>query len=326
MILDVALSKYCDLIPIERYTQMAARGGVMDLPPHSLIDLTHKLADFLTSVYTLIKDRVLACRVLHADETPHKMLERSPTKNWYLWGFSTAKLCFLDCRDTRSGDVSSELLMNSACEVLITDVYSGYGKSVREVNLSRQNQGKNLLVNANCNAHSRRYFFKSRLQYKEAEFYLDQYQHIYRLNAESKGKTSEEILDWREKMKSYFEAMKTRAEEELPRYPKGNKYLKALSYFLENYKGLTVFLSDHEVPIDNNAQERLLRSHVVGRKTWYGTHSERGGQTAAILFSIVETCKLNDVNPREYFKNLVQDLLQGKNPYTPCDYKNFSQS
>ena len=95
----------------------------------------------------------------------------------------------------------------------------------------------------------------------------------------------------------------------------------ALNYFLENYDGLTLFLTEPEVPIDNNSQERLLRSHVVGRKTWYGTHSERGAETAAVLFSIVETCKLNKVNPREYFKQLVEDLLAKKPAYTPYDYK-----
>jgi hypothetical protein len=60
---------------------------------------------------------------------------------------------------------------------------------------------------------------------------------------------------------------------------------------------------------------------VVGRKTWYGTHSKRGALTAAILFTIVETCKLNQVNPREYFKDLVKDMLAGAQPYTPEYYK-----
>ena len=115
--------------------------------------------------------------------------------------------------------------------------------------------------------------------------------------------------------------MRAQAMEELVSYPKGNQYEKALSYYLNNYDGLTVFLKDVEVPIDNNAQERLLRSHVVGRKTWYGTHSEQGAETAAILFSIVETCKLNGVNPREYFPALIKDLLDGKKPYTPVDFK-----
>lgn len=326
MILDVVLSKYCDLIPIERYVQMAGRGGLIDLPPNSLIDLTHKFASFVEEVYSQIRAGVLKARVLNADETPHRMLEGSGKKTWYLWGFSTPEYCFLDCRDTRSGDVASDVLLKSACEVLLTDVYSGYGKATRVVNVARQLEGKVPVENAYCNGHARRYFFKPRLRYPEAEFYLQQYHEIYKLNSESKGKPPDEVLKLRSQMSFYFESMRARALEELPRYPRGNKYGKALNYFLDNYDGLTLFLTEPDVPIDNNAQERLLRSHVVGRKTWYGTHSEQGAKTAAILFSIVETCKLNGVNPREYFKDLVQDLLASKNPYTPNNYKGFAKN
>ncbi len=58
-------------------------------------------------------------RVLHAEETPHNMLEGSSTKSWYLWGFSTVNNCFLECHDTRSGDVASNMLMASSCEVIV---------------------------------------------------------------------------------------------------------------------------------------------------------------------------------------------------------------
>jgi transposase len=326
MILDVTLSKYCDLIPVERYVAMAKRGGLIDLPPHSLIELTHALAAFVSGAYDRIKMHVMLARVLQADETPHRMLEGSEKKSWYLWGFSTPELCFLECHDTRSGDVASEILLKSACEVLLTDVFSGYAKATRLANEVRLNEQRVLIQNGHCNAHARRYFFKPRHKYKEAHFYLDHYHHIYQLNSDGAGKTHAEILELRAQMKPHYEAMRTKAMEELPRYPNKNKYAQALNYFLENYQGLTLFLNQPDVPIDNNGQERLLRSHVVGRKTWYGTHSERGAQTAAILFSLVETCKLNDVNPREYFKNLAEDLLAGKNPYTPREFKDLRQS
>ncbi len=115
--------------------------------------------------------------------------------------------------------------------------------------------------------------------------------------------------------------MRERARLEWAQYPEQSKYAKAIRYFLENYEGLTLFLENPDVPIDNNLQERLLRSHVVGRKTWYGTHSERGALTAAILFTLVESCKLIQVNPREYFKQLVRDLLAGCAAYTPYEFK-----
>jgi len=321
MIVDVALSKYCDLIPIERYVAMAARGGVKDLPPQSLIELTHSFADFLSSAYLRIKKRVLESRVLNADETPHKMLEGSDKKSWYLWGFSTPEHCFLECHNTRSGDVASEVLLKSRCEVLVTDVYSGYGKAVRITNEQRQAADRPRIRSAYCNSHSRRYFHKSWPKYKEAEFYLDHYHEIYRLNSESKGQPPLRVLELRAQMRPRFEAMQAKALQELASYPDASKYGKALKYFLANYEGLTLFLDDAEVPIDNNSQERLLRNHVVGRKTWYGTHSERAALTAAILFTLVETCKLNHVNPREYFKSLVTDLHDGLEPRTPYEFK-----
>jgi transposase len=324
MILDVALSKYCDLIPMERYAAMAARGGVKDLPPQSLIELTHSFADFVSGAYTRIKHGVLAARVLRADETPHRMLEGSDKKTWYLWGFSTPGHCFLECHDTRSGDVASGVLLNSNCEVLVTDVYSGYGKATRIANEQRQRVGLARIRSAYCNSHSRRYFHKSWPKYKEAEFYLDHYHEIYQLESAAKGQPPPRVLELRSQMKPSFEAMKKKALEELASYPAESKYAKALKYLLGNYEGLTLFLTDPEVPIDNNSQERLLRNHVVGRKTWYGTHSERGALTAAILFTLVETCKLNHVNPREYFKRLVQDLHDELDPQTPLEFKQAS--
>lgn len=321
MIVDVVLSKYCDLIPIERYVAMARRGGLHDLPAQSLIELSHGFADFVSPAYTSIKRGVLEARVFNADETPHRMLEGSETKSWYLWGFSTPEHCFLECHDTRSGDVASDVLIRSKGEVLVSDVFSGYGKAVRIANEQRRQEGRPLIRNAYCNAHARRYFYKNWPKFQEAGFYLDHYHEIYRLEDAAKGQAPPKVLELRSQMVPRFAAMKKRAMEELPAYPEQGKYYKALKYFLGNFEGLTMFLGDAGVPIDNNSQERLLRNHVVGRKTWYGTHSERGALTAAILFTIVETCKLNGINPREYFKALVQELLAGKPPRTPSQFR-----
>jgi transposase len=321
MITDVVLSKYLDLIPINRYVKMADRAGLVDLPANSLIETTHSFADFVSPVYALIKRGVLDSRVLRADETPHLMLEGDNKDRWYLWGFSTETLCFLECRDTRSGDIASDILVKSKCEVLVSDVYSGYGKAIRVVNEIRQSNQMPLVRAAHCNAHSRRNFFKMWPKYKEAEFYLDHFHEIYQLNAKAKGQAPPIILELREQMRPRFEAMKAKAMQELGSYSLKGKYAKALKYFLKNYDTLTFFLTDTETPIDNNAQERNLRSHVMGRKSWYGTHSKRGALTAAIIFSIVESCKLVGVNPRQYFEDLVKDLLDGSQPYTPADYK-----
>lgn len=326
MIADIALSKYCDLIPMNRYVAMADRAGLIGLPANSIIETTHGFADFVSPVYTAIKQGILKARVLKADETPHRMLEGDDKDSWYLWGFSTELLCYLECRDTRSGDVASDILVKAKCEVLVSDVYTGYGKAIRVANELRQSNKMPLIRPAHCNAHARRGFFKMWPKYKEAEFYLDHYHEIYQLNSRSKGQPPPIVLELREQMRPRFEAMKAKAMQELGQYSLKGKYARALKYFLKNYDTLTYFLTDADVPIDNNAQERNLRSHVVGRKTWYGTHSKRGALTAAILFSIVETCKLTQVNPREYFTSLIKDMLTGAKPYTPVDYKNRNRT
>lgn len=326
MILDVVISKYCDLIPINRYAKMAARTGLDTLPTHSLIEVTHQFADFVSGAYRRIQQGILKPRVLHADETPHRMLEGSDKKNWYLWGFSTENLCYLECRNTRSGNVASDILSKAECEFLVSDVFSGYGKAVRIANEQRSRDNKPLIKNVNCNAHARRYFYKVYPKYSESTFYLDEYHEIYRLNSKCKGQAPPEVRLLREQMRHRFEKMRERALEDLSRYPFKNGFTRGLRYFLENYEGLTYFLDDPELPIDNNPQERLLRSHVVGRKTWYGTHSEQGSITAAILFSLIETCKLCKVNPKEYLSQLTQDLLAGKPVFTPGEFKNGLQT
>lgn len=304
---------------------MAARAGLVGLPTHSLIEGTHQYADFVSEVYRKIRDGILKSRVVHADETPHKMLEGSDKKSWYLWGFSTEKLCYLECRNTRSGNVASDILSQAQCEFLVSDVYAGYGKAVRIANEKRRENKKPLIKNVNCNAHARRYFYKVYPQYPESTFYLDEYHEIYQLNSKCKGQAPPEVLLLREQMRLRFEKIRVRAFIDLEKHPFKNKFTQGLNYFLDNYEGLTYFLSNAELPIDNNPQERLLRSHVVGRKTWYGTHSQQGAITAAILFSIIETCKLCEVNPKEYLTQLTADLLAGKPAYTPDEYKSSLQ-
>lgn len=322
MILDVALSKYCDLIPIERYVSIAARRGVKGLPPQSLIELTHHLAKFLKIVYDRIRAEILLSRVLHADETPHRMLEGGGGKSsWYLWGFSNSTSSYFEIHDTRSGDVAGELLVQSRCERLVSDVFSGYAKAVRIANELRTKEGKPSILNCYCNAHARRKFKQVETPYaEESEKFVAIYAKIYRLNKMSK-KWPDKILRLRAFMKPLFEQMKHWAQGLEGTISSKSVLWGAANYFLENYNELTLFLSDPDIPIDNNQEERELRNPVIGRKTWYGTHSVKGAQTNAILFTLVSSCKLCGVNPREYFRSAVADIHAGKSPLTPFEFK-----
>ena len=323
MMVDVAMTKYCDLIPVERYCSIAGREGLEGLPPHSLIESTHYLADFVNGAYAGLREEIGQAKVLHADETPHRMLEGDKKSNWYLWGFSTAQTSYYECHGTRSGDVASDLLMSSKCEYLVSDVFSGYGKAVRETSEQRRVQGLPEVLSVYCNAHARRKFKEAVDNFgEEAGFFIEQYQEIYRLEGTAKERPPDEISRIRAEMGVKFEQMRDLAVCSLNGYSSKSSIARAMSYFLENYVGLTRFLENPELPIDNNSQERLMRNPVIGRKTWYGTHSKRGAKSAAILFSLVESCKLNKINPRQYFKQLVEDLHAGKASYTPHAFAN----
>jgi hypothetical protein len=103
-------------------------------------------------------------------------------------------------------------------------------------------------------------------------------------------------------------------------YSTKSSLVKAIDYFNKNYNELIYFLRTEDLPIDNNSQERLLRNPVIGRKTWYGTHSKQGAETNAVLFSLVESCKLNKINPRDYFKDIVHAIHEKRAIFTPHEY------
>ena len=240
MIIDVALSKYCDLIPIERYVNMAARKGVLGLPPQSLIELTHHLADFVKLVYRMIRDEILSSRVLHADETPHRMLEGGGDKeSWYLWGFSNKRASYFEIHNTRSGDVTSQLLIESVCEKLISDVFSGYGKAVRVTNEHRKRHGKCLVQNCYCNAHARRKFKGAENRNpEEVEKFLSLYAKIYRLEKIAQKRPAHRILRVRKYMPALFEQMKLLALDLQNTVSSKSQLAIAMNYFLGNYDEL----------------------------------------------------------------------------------------
>jgi transposase len=315
MMVDVALSKYCDLIPVERYVQMASRSGVNGLPANTLIEGTHNLASFLAPVYTKIKLEIMNSKVLHADETPHRMLEGDKKSNWYLWGFSTDKASYFEAHDTRSGSVAADIVKESQCEFLMSDVFSGYAKAVTDSNVYRRENNLPEVKSIYCNAHARRKFKEASMSFpKEGMFFIWCYEKIYRLE---KIKNFKDRRQWQ---KIYFKSMERFGLTLKSSYSSKSSLVKAVDYFIKNFHELTFFLNFEDLPIDNNAQERLMRNPVIGRKTWYGTHSRRGAETTAVMFSIVESCKINKVNPRDYFRDIVHAIHEKRSVFTPNEY------
>jgi hypothetical protein len=294
---------------------MADRGGVIGLPANTLIQGTHNLANFLAPVYKKIKDEVMTSKVLHADETPHRMLEGDDKSHWYLWGFSTTCASYFEAHDTRSGSVAADIIKESKCEFLVSDVFSGYAKAVTDSNVYRRENNLPVIENVYCNAHARRKFKESESSFeRESRLFLWCFEKIYRL---------EKLKDFKHRRQwqlHYYRVMERFGLKIKSSYSSKSSLVKGIDYLIKNLSQLTLFLKFEDVPIDNNSQERLMRSPVVGRKTWYGTHSIRGAETNAVLFSLVESCKLNKVNPREYFKDIVHAIHEKRNIFTPHEY------
>ncbi len=85
-------------------------------------------------------------------------------------------------------------------------------------------------------------------------------------------------------------------------------------------------MTDLDIPISNALSERSVRNPAVGRKTWLGTHSRKGAETTAIHFSLFESCRLNELNPREYYNELGKRYREGKPLLTPYQYKLLKKS
>ena len=242
-----------------------------------------------------------------------------------MWGFANEHSCFFECDNPRSGDVSADIRNLSECSILLSDAYSGYAKSIRLAKELRAANCQPLINSANCNAHARREFWKGDSDSPEMtadqKIVIDLYKEIYKLNKESNNLSPDEILEKRQQMKPHFEAIKSEAEAKKNAYSEKSQMASAYGYFLNNYTGLTLFFTNYLVPIDNNSSERLLRSHVVGRKTLYGTHSRAGARAATIHFTIVESCKLNKLNPREYYLDAIERIHTKSELLTPHQYK-----
>ncbi|MEK6968422.1 MAG: IS66 family transposase [Nanoarchaeota archaeon] len=331
VLIEASIAKFYDLIPTQRFAKMLSR-SLIDISDKLLLSAQHTLAQAFYSVYLKIKKEAQSSRLIHADESPHRMLEgNDENHSWYLWCFCTRNSVYFEIHNTRAGTVSINFLLEAhSVLVLMSDVYSGYIRTIREVNENRKAKGLPLIISAHCNDHSRRYFFNIK-EHEQAQKVLDVYKVIYKIEADVQNMLAEpkyiepansrKALELRQTMDPYFQKIYNISCEILLENPPTSGIGQAASYFLKNLRGLTEFMNDLDIPINNSFAERSIRNPVIGRKTWLGTHSERGAVTTAVHFSLLESCKLNGLNPREYYNYLGQLCREGKELITPYEYK-----
>jgi len=320
MLIDVVISKFDDLIPIERYTKMAGREG-LNLPANTMHKNIQFFAEFVEPAALRVRDDVLASQVNYADESLLRMLE-GMSRNWRLWSFANERSCYFEAKPTRAGSHAIDFLINSICEFLMTDIFSGYKKTLKEVNEYRGKHQLPLMKSVYCNVHARRKFIESEVAFpKASHFYIEMYKAIYVLESQKQvTKNVDEQLKIRQEMTQYFLKMKTQGEIDLLEVSSQSSLAKAINYFIKHYAEFTSCTDNPIIPLDNNLIESRFRNPAVGRKIWYGVHSENGAKATAILFTLTESCKMNKVNSRAYFQALVTALHNGDPPFTPFEY------
>ena len=297
---EVAAGKYLDHLPLERQVRMMRREG-LDVDSQTLWDQIEALARVLRPTYHALQERVLASLVVGADETHWRLMDNKGSKRWWAWSVSGEDALFYKILDSRSQDAASQVL-DGYGGIVMADGYGAYDA------LSRDGPGFRL---AHCWAHVRRKFIEVESHAPEVcREILDLIGELYdverlapRLDPGASPEQAAEVLHRRAELRSQRSRLLIRKIQEWAlsqRVLPESGLSKAIGYMLGMWKGLTLFLEDPRIPLDNNQTERGLRGIVVGRKNHYGSRSRRGTQVAALFYSLLESAKLCGVEPKRY--------------------------
>lgn len=304
---QVAEHKYLDHMPLERQVRSMFRGGLV-IDSQTLWDQIEKLARHLQPTYEALLKQAFEAGVIYADETRWQMMTKNRSCRWWTWCVVTDKIATYRIFSNRSQNAAAKMLGEYG-RVAMTDGYATYDALVKN---GKANPN---LVIAHCWAHVRRKFIEAEDAYPELSkpavaMIKDLYRiekKIPRITADTPENERKKLLELRHKIRQQesrpkIDEIRKWAFENLPNTLPESKMGKALNYMLKLWPGLTVFLDNPEVPLDNNAAERALRGVVVGRKNHYGSRSKRGTEVAALFYTMMETAKLSGVNARAYLR------------------------
>ena len=306
--IEVATAKYLDHAPLERQVRTMAREGLI-VDSQTLWDVINALAKIVEDVPGAIITHVLAADVIGVDETRWRMLdgrgrEAGEATNWQAWAVSCPTAIAYRIQDSRSTE-AARAVIGDFDGIAMTDGYGAY-------QALRKQGGKFRL--AHCWAHVRRKFDEVEAFFpQQCRQILDLIGELYaieklcptgppgdELRRKLRSERSREIL-----ARIHRWALETRA---LPESGLG----KAIAYMAGLWAGLTVFVDDPRVPLDNNATERGIRGLVIGRKNHYGSKSRRGTEVAALYYTIFETAKLAGIDPKAFLRRAVHAIKMGE--------------
>jgi transposase len=319
---QVAEGKYLDHLPLERQVRAMERAG-LDVDSQTLWDQIQALAGHLEATYGALCARVLDADVVYADETFWRNHEGKDTSRWWTWCVASDDIATYRILKNRSQQAAAQLLGGFA-GIVMTDGYGVYQALERD--------GPNLQL-AHCWAHVRRKFLEAEDAYPElSQHAVGQIKQLFTIEGEIRktrpGASDDDrdaVLELRrrlrrEQSKPIVDDLLQWALEHRGAVLPKSKMGRAIAYMLNLWTGLTRFLEDPRIPLDNNAAERALRGVVVGRKNHYGSRSKRGTEVAALFYTLFETAKLSGVDPRAYVTQAAIRAIQSPGAVTlPSD-------
>jgi transposase len=296
--IKVVLDKWLDHIPLERQTRIIDRHGLV-VTSQTLWDLAYAVAQRLSIVDGALAAHVLAQPVIGLDQTSWPRLETDATKPWQMWALTAPGVVVHRIRDDKSTATFTSLV-GEYRGVIVADALGTHEAG------ARASPG---IVLAGCWAHVYRRFEEARPDHPDAERALAWIGALYDID-ESSSTLDERATLRRAKAPVILDELKAWlwTQAEITSLSIG----KAAAYTLGIWDRLTRFVDDARIPLDNNATERAIRGPVVGRKNHYGSKSRRGTEVASRLYTILETCKLHDVDPAAYLHAAVLAADRGE--------------
>jgi transposase len=317
LIAHVLVGKYADHLPLYRQAQIYARSGV-DLDRSTLAGWVGKAGFHLAPLVDRLAERLKQSKTLFMDETRAPVLDpgRGRTKTGYLWALTRDERGWSGADppgvvyfygDGRSGDFAAEFL-DGFTGTLQVDGYAGYKQ------LTREGRSSGPIVLANCWAHARR-------KLKEifdasgspiAEEGLKRIAEIYRIETDIRGLEPDQRLGMRQQLSApLVAAFGVWLKEKRSRISAKSRLGEKLTYIANHWAGLQVFLTDGRVEIDNNPVENRIRPIALGRKNHLFCGHDEGGRSWARIASLIETCKLNSVDPLAYLTATLTAIANG---------------
>jgi transposase len=321
LIASVVVGKYLDGLPLYRQSAIFAREGI-EIERATLADWVGHVAWWIAPLAVLIGAHVLAAPVIHTDDTPIAVLApgNGRTRTGRLWTYvvderpwcgSRAPAAYYRFSPDRKGERPRNHLA-AFCGVIQADAFSGYEGLARAEQSS--GHGPPRIGHAACWAHARRKFYDlfEGTRSPIAEEALRRIGDLYEIEAGISGQSAERRLVARqERAVPLLADLRSWLVEQRCRLSSKNALAKAIQYALTRWEALERYAGDGRIAIDNNPAERSLRGIAITRKNFLFLGSEAGGERAATLYTVLETAKLNGLDPEAYLADVIDRMAKG---------------